>query len=142
MWERIRFTRYAMKFERAYKSDEWGPVKACFHPDAAYIVEGSATEWDGVTRGPDAIVAFFKRMLDDLDRKFDKRIPRLDGWPRMRDGTLHVKWKARYVAKTGEALLHGLSRCRFAGPLIIELSDTMDPDECRAWGALVGVAPR
>jgi len=142
MWERVRFARYALRFERAFKSDRWDEVKACFHPDAIYVVEGSDTEWDGTTRGPEAIAAFFKRMLDTLDRKFDKRIPRLDGLPRMRDGALCVKWKARYVAKSGEAMLHGESRCRFDHGKIIELRDLMDPAECRAWGALVGVIPQ
>ena len=27
MWERIRFTRYALRFERAFKTDDWKPVK-------------------------------------------------------------------------------------------------------------------
>ena len=93
-------------------------------------------------RGAPAIVAFYKRMLDALDRKFDRRIARLDGLPRVRDGVLHVPWKARYVAKAGEAVLHGVSRCRFDGGKIAELSDTMDAAECRAWGALVGFVPK
>jgi hypothetical protein len=140
--ERMRFARYALKFERAYRSDEWSAVKACFHPEALYIVEGSGTEWDGKTRGPDAIVAFYKRMLDALDRKFDKRIPRPKGWPRMVDGELRIPWKARYVIGSNEAVLNGESRCRFsAGGKIIELRDLMDADECRRWAALVGVAP-
>jgi ketosteroid isomerase-like protein len=137
----MRFMRYALKFERAFKTDDWSKVKACFHPDARYIVAGSATEWDGETRRPDAIVAFFKRMLDALDRKFDKRIPGLRGFPRVVDGELRVLWKARYVKGGDATTLNGESRCRFSGGKIIELSDTMDPDECRKWAALIGVAP-
>jgi ketosteroid isomerase-like protein len=142
MWERIRFARYALRFERAFKTDDWAAVTACFHPDAIYVVEGSDTEWDGTTRGPEAIASFFKRMLDELDRKFDKRVPRLRGFPRVRGGVLHVPWSARYVAKTGEATLDGDSSCRFERGKIIELRDVMDPAQCRAWGALVGVTPR
>jgi ketosteroid isomerase-like protein len=141
MWERIRFVRYALAFERAFKDDDWTRVKACFHPDARYVVEGSQTEWDGETRGPEAIAAFFKRMLDELDRKFDKRIPRLRGWPRFHAGELHVPWKARYVAAAGEMVLNGDSRCRWQDGKIIELRDRMDPTEVRAWGALIGVKP-
>src|SRR5882672_11172960 len=107
MWERIRFVRYALKFERAFKSDDWTKVKACFHPDARYIVEGSATEWDGEVRGPDAIVAFYKRMLDALDRRFDKRIPGLRGFPRVVDGELRALWKARYVIGANDIVLNG-----------------------------------
>ena len=142
MWERVRFARYALKFERAFKTDDWAAVKACLHPDARYIVEGSETEWDGETRGPDAIVGFFKRMLDELDRKFDKRIPRPRGWPRKRAGVLEVPWSARYVAKTGEVVLDGTSHVRFEAGKIIELRDTMDAAQCRAWGALIGVVPK
>src|SRR5256885_6278368 len=142
MWERIRFARYALKFERAYKDDNWGPVKAWFHPDAHYVIEGTQTEWDGETRGPDAIAAMFKRMLDELDRKFERRIPRLRGWPRVEGGVLHVRWKVRYVAAAGEAVLHGESHCTFADGKILELRDTMDPAEVRAWGALIGVVPK
>ena len=113
MWERIRFARYPLRFERAFEDDDRGPVKACFHPEARYVIEGSATEWDGETRGPDAIAALFKRMLDELDRKLQKRIPGLTAWPRVR-----------------------------AGELQLELRDLMDAEECRRWGALVGVVPR
>jgi hypothetical protein len=86
-------------------------------------------------------VAFYKRMLDELDRKFDQRVPRLRGWPRVRDGELIVRWKARYVKGSESMVLHGESRCRFDGGKIIELRDRMDPDECRRWGAIIGVAP-
>jgi len=141
MWERIRFARYALRFERAFKTDDWGPVKECFHPDSRYIVEGSASEWDGEVRGPDAIAAFMKRMLDTIDRKFKKRIPKLAAWPRVKGGELILRWGAIYVAEAGETVLHGESRCRFSDGKILELRDIMDAEECRKWAALVGVAP-
>src|SRR5215510_598326 len=119
MWERARFARYALRFERAFKSDQWDAVKACFHPDAKYVVEGSATAWDGETQGPDAIAAFFKRMLDELDRKFDRRIPRIKSWPRVKDGELRMRWAARYIKGDAQAVLNGESRCRFKDGKII-----------------------
>jgi hypothetical protein len=141
MFERIRFLRYALRFEKAFKTDDWGAVKACFHRDARYVVEGSATEWDGEVRGPDEIAAFFKRMLDALDRRFARRIPKAKALPRVRSGELYVPWKVRYVTHGGEsAVLNGESRCRFEGGKIIELRDTMNADECRVWGALIGVS--
>jgi hypothetical protein len=138
MWQRLRFARYALRFERAFRSDEWSSVAACFHRDARYVVEGSATRWDGEVRGRDDIVAFFKRMLDALDRKFDKRVPGLRGLPRVRDGELHVPWKARYTLAERRVVLSGDSYCRFDGGAIAVLRDTMNADECRAWSALVG----
>jgi hypothetical protein len=133
MFERARFTRYALRFERAYTSDRWDDVKACFHPDAHYIVIGTGTEYDQDVRGPDAIVTFFKRMLDACDRKFDTRRPRLASWPRVVDGALRLKWKARYTLGAESAVLTGAMSCRFEGGLIIELSDTMVASEVAAW---------
>ena len=71
MFERIKFVRYALKFEAAFKSDVWHDVRACFHDDAVYVIEGSASQYDGTHAGSDAIVDVFKRMLDDFDRRFD-----------------------------------------------------------------------
>jgi hypothetical protein len=141
MFERLKFARYAFRFERAYKSDRWDAVRQCFHDDATYLIEGSASKYDGETCGGDAIMELFKRMLDELDRKYDRREPHMDGFPRVRDGELVAKWRARYVLGANEAILHGTTRCRFDGGKIRKLSDTMDPEECKKWGALVGVAP-
>lgn len=137
MFERLRFTRYALKFERAFRDDNWAPVKACFQPDATYAITGTGTDYDGVARGADAIVATFKRMLDELDRKFDRRIPRLAGLPRVRGGELTLPWKVRYVKGDRSIWLSGTSRCRFAGGKISELSDAMDAVEVERWAALV-----
>lgn len=139
MFERLRFARYALRFERAFKTDQWDDVKACFHPEARYIVRGSGTSYDGEVAYPDAIVAFFKRMLDDLDRKFDSRKPGFRGLPRVRGGELFLPWKARYSIGDKSVVLTGDSRCRFKDGKIIELSDTMIEEEAKAWGALIGV---
>ena len=136
MLERFRFARYALKFERAFKTDQWDAVKACFHADATYSVLGTETEWDTVVRGPDAIVGFFKKMLDEGDRQFDSRRPRPVGFPRMHDGELVLPWAATYRLGKDSVVLHGESRCRFSGGKIIALSDTMRPDETQRWIAM------
>ena len=141
MFRRLRFVRYAMAFERAFKSDDWSEVQTHFHPEATYEVIGSGTEWDGVVKYPQAITRFMKRMLDSLDRRFQSRSPGLDGMPRMKDGVFELPWKARYVSQAGQMTLHGVSRCTFKEGRILALSDTMDADECRQWGALIGVMP-
>jgi len=137
MFERLRFARYALRFERAFRDDNWDRVKECFHAEATYTIAGAGASYNGETRGPDAIVALFKRMLDDVDRKFDKRIPRPAGLPRVKGGELILPWKARYV-KAGDSMwLTGESRCRFSGGKIIELRDTMVTDEVARWVAMV-----
>ena len=135
MFERVLFARYALRFERAFKTDDWEPVKSCFAPDASYLIIGGEAPFDGETRGSDAIVQLFKRMLDEIDRKFDRRIPGLAGFPRVRDGELQVPWKVRYVLGDQSFRLRGVSRCRFADGKITTLSDTMDADEVRRWSA-------
>ena len=140
MFERLRFARYALRFERAFKTDDWGPVQDCFHPDARYVIEGSGTEYDGATQGAAAIMALFRRMLNELDRRFDKRSPRLAGFPRVRGGELDLRWSVRYTLRGESTILTGRSRCRFEGGKIIELRDTMLPDECARWAAMAARA--
>jgi hypothetical protein len=136
VFERVRFLRYAWRFERAYKTDDWSKVRDCFAPDATYTVIGGA-EFSGTTRGHAAIVAFFKRMLDELDRKFDKRLPGLRGMLRVKGGVLHVPWKARYVLGEQSALLTGDSTVRFSDGKITELVDTIPDGETDAVQALL-----
>ena len=140
MFERVRFARYALRFERAFQSDDWSAVRECFHPDACYTVAGSGTSYDGETRSRDAIVQLFQRMLNDYDRKFDKRSPRLTGFPRVRDGELDLRWSVRYTLRGESVLLTGRSQCQFTGGQIIALRDTMLADECARWAALAARA--
>ena len=143
MFERIKFTRYALRFEKAFKSDRWDDVRACFTDDAVYLIEGSASEFDGEHRGPDAICAVFKRMLDDFDRRFDSRKPTFDGWPRVTKGEFVLPWRATYTTGADSVVLHGVSRCRFDGGKIQRLSDTMRPEECARWAELAKtIGPR
>ena len=135
MFERVLFARYALRFERAFKTDDWEPVKACFAPDASYTIIGGEPPFDGETRGSDEIVRLFKRMLDEIDRKFDRRIPGLAGFPRVRGGELQMPWKVRYVRGDQSFPLRGLTRCRFVDRKISALSDAMDADEVRRWSA-------
>jgi hypothetical protein len=99
MFELPRFLRYALRFERAFKTDDWTRVRACFRDDATYTIEGTDTAFDGVSHGAGAIVATFQKMLDQFDRRFDRRIPRLTSLPRKRDGALVLTWKARYASR-------------------------------------------
>jgi hypothetical protein len=140
MFERIRFTRYALRFERAFKTDDWGSVEACFHPDATYVIAGTGTDYDGETRGPAAIARLFQRMLNDYDRKFDKRSPRIASWPRVRSGELDLRWSVRYSLRGDSTVVTGRSQCRFTGGQIIELRDTMLAEECARWAALAARA--
>ena len=138
MFERIRFLRYAYRFERAFKSDDWRAVRACFADDAVYVMHGitPGEPYPAETRGADAIVALFKRMLDEVDRRFDRRISRPTSWLHVRDGELMMRWRVLYIRGKESVSLEGELRCRFAGSLIVHLQDTMDSDEAARWYAL------
>jgi len=131
MFERLRFTRYALRFERAYRSDVWEPVVACFDADAVY----SWSDGDE-TRGAREIVALFRDLVHRYDKKYERRIPLPAGVPRVSGGVLIVPWKARYKSRLGDAVLHGTSRVRFAGGKIAELRDEMVSDEVKRWTEL------
>jgi hypothetical protein len=140
MFERIRFARYALRFERAFRNDDWEPVKECFHPDARYIIAGTDSAYDGETRGAGAIMDLFRRMLNDWDRKLDKRSPRITSWPRVRGGELDFRWSVRYTSRGDSVVITGRSQCRFEGGKIIELRDTMLPEECARFIAMAARA--
>jgi hypothetical protein len=127
----MRFTRYALRFERAYRTDVWAPVVACFDRDAVYSWEGEQE-----TRGAEAIVGQFRDLVHRYDKKFDRRIPWLAGWPRVSAGVLTVRWKATYTSRLGDVVLHGTSRCRFSRGRICELRDEMIKDEVQRWTEL------
>lgn len=128
MLELVRFARYAWYFERAFRSDDWRAVRRCFHDDARYVMHG-LPPFDGETRGADNIVALFQRMLDDVDRRFDRRVPGIRGLPRVRDRTLTMQWRVRYVAGDRSALLDGRTACRFDRGRIQLLEDWMSADQ-------------
>ena len=140
MFERLRFARYALRFEVAFRNNNWEPVRACFHPDARYIIEGTDTAYDGEARGDAAIVALFERMLDEYDRRFDRRIPRITSLPRVRGGELGFRWSVRYTLGADSAIVTGDTRCRFDGGRIALLHDKMRPDEVARWVALAARA--
>jgi|SRR5436853_1544329 len=141
MFELPRFVRYAMKFERAFKTDDWTEVRGCFADDAVYTIAGSGTRFDGDYVGPAAIAGVFKQMLDAVDRKYDSRVPRLAGFPRKKSGELTIPWKATYRKGTDRVVLTGVSACRFDGKRIKTLRDTMVPEECARWASVVGASP-
>jgi hypothetical protein len=126
----FRFARYALRFERAFSSDDWYPVRACFHDHATYVMVGSPP-FSGETHGGDNIVALFKRMLDSFDRRFDRRIPRFASWPRIASaGALSFRWRVRYLLGSDGFVLTGLTECRYSASRILHLRDTMDEAGC------------
>lgn len=133
MLELVRFARYALRFERAFKSDDWSRVRRSFSDDAHYIIDGGG-QFTGEVVGGDAIISKFRQMLNDFDRRFDRRIPALRGIPKVKRGTVTFSWVAKYVVGGESANLTGTSDCVFERGRITRLHDRMRDDECeRAW---------
>jgi hypothetical protein len=136
MFELVRFARYALRFERAFKSDDWSDVRRSFADDAHYIVDGGAI-FTGEVVGGDAIVEKFRSMLNDFDRRFDKRLPAVRGLPKVKGGTVTIAWAAKYVIGADFVKLTGSSDCVFERGRIVRLHDHMVADECERGWALV-----
>jgi len=91
-----RFTAYFLAFEDAYKSDDWSGVEPFFHEDAVYEV-GLPEPFGGVFEGRDAILAYFKRILDGFDRRFASRtVTGLEG-PLLEGDAVRIRGRADYT---------------------------------------------
>ncbi len=58
-------------FDKTVEDDNWDRLVPFFHEDIRYFVTGAPFACD--IQGRDAVFAGFKKSLDGLDRKFDKR---------------------------------------------------------------------
>ena len=61
-----RFAAYAAAFEKSYESDDWASVRPFFAEDAVYD-SGSEAFMGGHFEGRDAIISYFKAVLDGAD---------------------------------------------------------------------------
>lgn len=122
-----RFGAYAGAFEQAYESDDWSIVEPFFHEDAVYVV-GLAEPFGGTFEGRDAILAYFKRILDGFDRRLETRTITLLEGPTEENGVVWLRGRADY---TGRGNLPGVGFeleeiATFEGDRIRRLQDRYD----------------
>jgi len=67
-----RFAAYAAAFEQSYASDDWSHVRPFFAEHAVYEI-ALEPPMGGRFDGRDAILDYFKFVLDGFDRRFDSR---------------------------------------------------------------------
>jgi hypothetical protein len=127
------FVRYAAAFEKAYATDDWSLVEPFFTEDARYDVP-LPPPLGGRFEGRDAILAYFKRVLDGFDRRFASReVSPVDG-PREQGRSVWVRGRARYTAPGVPDLEFELEETAwFEGDRIQRLEDRYDPDTVRAF---------
>lgn len=83
---------YAMAFEQTYADDDWGRLAPHFAPAAEREVLGGGTlAYHSV--GRDELIADLKRNVEDMDRRFDLRIPEVLAGPEERDGVVWMDWR-------------------------------------------------
>lgn len=122
-----RFAAYAAAFEKAYETDDWSEVAACFADDAVYEVPLDPP-LGGRFQGRDAILAYFKRVLDGFDRRFETRQLELLEGPTQTGNQVWLRGRARYsAAGVPELVLELEEIATFAGERIVRLEDRYDP---------------
>ena len=122
-----RFAAYAAAFEEAFESDDWSVVEPFFTEDAVYEV-ALDPPMGGRFEGRDAILAYFKSILDRYDRRFESRtIAVLDG-PKEDDESVWIRGSATYRAKgVPEFVLELEETVYFEGDRIRRLEDAYEP---------------
>jgi len=124
-----RFMKYAAAFEQAKHSDDWSVVAPFFAEHARYVAEWPAP-LGGQFEGRDAMLDYFKRILDGFDRRFAalEILPLEPPLPPREDGeTLSFHGRARYTSPGRPDLcFEASSSVTFDGDVILELTDRFD----------------
>jgi len=125
-----RFAGYAAAFEKAYASDDWSDLAAFFSEDAVYEAE-LPPPLGGRFEGREAILAYFKQVLDGFDRRFASRTVTLLEGPTEVDGTVWIRGRGGYTSPHAPDLEFELEEtAEFEGERIRRLRDRYD-DETR-----------
>jgi len=117
------FAAYAAAFEQAFVSDDWSLVEPFFTEDAVYEV-ALDPPMGGRFEGRAAILAYFKRILDQFDRCFESReINLLDG-PKEDGDSVWIHGTATYRTKgVPDFVLELEETVHFDGGRICRLED-------------------
>ena len=124
------FARYADAFEKAFESDDWKPIAPFFAPDATYAPGGGPFPDEVV--GRDAILDYFKRVLDGFDRRFAHRTLALLDGPRESEDSVWIKGSAGYDAAGVPDIVFELEEeVWFRDGLITRIEDRYEPEAIR-----------
>lgn len=122
-----QFARYAAAFERAYETDQWSEVEALLAPNAVYEI-GLPILGAERCSGRDEVIDWFKRTLDDFDRRFESRELALIEGPKERNGEVWVSGTATYQATGFPSFVLELEETiRFEDGLLVRLEDRYSP---------------
>jgi hypothetical protein len=123
-----RFAEYAAAFERSYASDDWSHVAPYFADDAVYEVTLNPP-MGGRFEGRDAILDYFKFVLDGFDRRFDRREIALIEGPSEDGDSVWIRGSATYrKAGVPDLVLVLDETVTFDNGLIRRLEDRYEAD--------------
>lgn len=87
-----RFVEYALAFEQVLVTDDWSSLEALFAPDAIRQVVGGGP-LAALSIGRDAVIGDLRRGVDELDRRFDRRLPEIISGPSEHNGAVWMDWR-------------------------------------------------
>jgi len=123
-----RFLAYAAAFEQAFHSDDWSVVEPFFTEDAVYHV-ALDPPFGGYFEGRAAILAYFKDVLDRLDRRFETRKGELLEAPRLEGERVVIRGRVVYRAPgVPDAVVEVEEIAHFTGDRIRQLEDRYAPE--------------
>ena len=122
------FAAYAAAFEKAYVSDDWSLVEPFFTEEAVYEV-ALDPPMGGCFEGRAAILAYFKAVLDQFDRRFESREIALVEGPKEDGESVWIRGNATYRAKgVPDFVLELEETVYFEGDRIRRLEDHYEPE--------------
>lgn len=123
------FARYAAAFETAYEKDDFKLVEPFFTEDAVYEVFDIPPPLGGVTKGRDAILSYFSRVLNGFDRRFATRKVSLIGAIREEGNAVIIRGSVTYTQAGVPDLTFELEeRAEYRGDRIARLEDRYDAE--------------
>ena len=131
------FAAYAAAFETAYVGNDWAEVESFFANSAVYEI-GLPLLGQERAEGRDAIIDWFKDVLDRFDRRFTGRELHLLDGPREEGDTVWIGGYATYSADGVPPFDLRLDESiRYEDGLIVHLHDHYKPEMIEAVTAYV-----
>ena len=121
------FAAYAADFEKSFESDDWSLVEAHLSKDVVYEVGLEVLAAEPI-EGRDALLAYFKDVVDRFDRRFKSRQLNLLEGPVEEDNSVWIRGAATYRADgVPELVLVLKETAHFEDGLICRLVDEYEP---------------
>lgn len=120
-----RYAAYVAAFELAFHSDDWTRIEQFFTRDV--VIRIHTEPFSGGCQGIDGVADYFRRVLDNFDRRFDERA--ITGPPQISQTGTRVRavWSTCYRrAGAPDLSMSGVEVATFRGQHIARLDSQFD----------------